>query len=199
MNTYWFIPKSCLLKVQEDVPSCMKTRFPFITSVVWTPTSCHAPFHMASSSAMSSCTVCVHTPHVKWLQFRFSAKWPHLHKAGKLVVFYWVPGHTGLPGGNEAADVAQQEELISEWVQAVMFKPNFLCCTLILHIQLWWNWWNHPFSLPSAPTHMRKSCSHVFRLVKIHLKYCHMSVTRHGIWIDNWIYWTLTTHNYKWL
>jgi hypothetical protein len=27
--------------------------------------------------------------------------------------------------------------------------------------------------------------------------YCHMLVTRHGVSIDNWIYWTLITRNYK--
>jgi hypothetical protein len=27
--------------------------------------------------------------------------------------------------------------------------------------------------------------------------YCHMFVTRHGVWIDNWIYWRPITYNYK--
>jgi hypothetical protein len=30
---------------------------------------------------------------------------PHLHRTGKSVVFCWVPGHTNLPG-NEDADAA---------------------------------------------------------------------------------------------
>jgi hypothetical protein len=27
--------------------------------------------------------------------------------------------------------------------------------------------------------------------------YCHLLVTRRGVWIDNWIYRTLITRNYK--
>jgi hypothetical protein len=27
--------------------------------------------------------------------------------------------------------------------------------------------------------------------------YCHVLVTRHRVWIDNWIYWTIITRNYK--
>jgi hypothetical protein len=27
--------------------------------------------------------------------------------------------------------------------------------------------------------------------------YCHVLVTRHGVWIGNWIYWTLITRNYR--
>jgi hypothetical protein len=27
--------------------------------------------------------------------------------------------------------------------------------------------------------------------------YCHVLVTRHVVWIDNWIYWTLITCNYN--
>jgi hypothetical protein len=27
--------------------------------------------------------------------------------------------------------------------------------------------------------------------------YCHVLVTRHRVWIGNWIYWTLITRNYK--
>jgi hypothetical protein len=41
-SSYWLIPKGCLLKVQQDVPSWMNIRFPSITSVVWTATSCRA-------------------------------------------------------------------------------------------------------------------------------------------------------------
>jgi hypothetical protein len=29
------------------------------------------------------------------------------------------------------------------------------------------------------------------------MTYCHMLVTRHGIWINKWIQWTPTTRNYK--
>jgi hypothetical protein len=28
-------------------------------------------------------------------------------------------------------------------------------------------------------------------------RYCHLSVTSHKVWIDNWIYWTSITHHYK--
>jgi hypothetical protein len=28
-------------------------------------------------------------------------------------------------------------------------------------------------------------------------RYCHVLVTRHGVWIANWIYWTLVTHNHR--
>jgi hypothetical protein len=30
-------------------------------------------------------------------------------------------------------------------------------------------------------------------------QYCHVLMTRHGIWIDNWIHWLLITRNFKWL
>lgn len=33
--------------------------------------------------------------------------------------------------------------------------------------------------------------------VSAHIVYCHMLVSRHGGWFDNWIYWTFITYNYK--
>jgi hypothetical protein len=29
--------------------------------------------------------------------------------------------------------------------------------------------------------------------------YCHVLVNRHGVWIDNWIYWALITRNYEYI
>jgi hypothetical protein len=31
----------------------------------------------------------------------------------------------------------------------------------------------------------------------ISCQYCHMSMTRHRVWTDNWVYWTLATRNYN--
>jgi hypothetical protein len=28
--------------------------------------------------------------------------------------------------------------------------------------------------------------------------YCHVLVTRQGVWIDNWIYWSVSRVNYYW-
>jgi hypothetical protein len=28
-------------------------------------------------------------------------------------------------------------------------------------------------------------------------RYCHVLVTKHRVWIGNWIYWNLRTRNYK--
>jgi hypothetical protein len=41
--------------------------------------------------------------------------------------------------------------------------------------------------------------SHYFRLSlkQAFIKYCNVLVTRHKVWIDNWIYWTLITSYYK--
>jgi hypothetical protein len=38
---------------------------------------------------------------------------------------------------------------------------------------------------------------HVIPLSKKVTRYYHVLVTIRGVWIDNWIYWTLITRNYK--
>jgi hypothetical protein len=47
--------------------------------------------------------------------------------------------------------------------------------------------------LPLTSKLLKFSCSRIFW----EHRYCHVLVTRHGVWIDKWIYWMLITRNYK--
>jgi hypothetical protein len=66
----------------------------------------------------------------------------HLHKSGRSVVFYCVPGHTGLPG-NEAADVAAKVAALHRMLVSDRALCSdvytFLHCTILSSWQDKWD------------------------------------------------------------